>query len=159
MPSVADTVELMKQRLAHECATLAKIRKELKELAPAYYRALDLRQQLDVTGRHIRYIVKVLGSGEILKQCGEAAILQDEVAMTSTPEGEMSDDLPLWRYVKEYLRVASEARIAEIQLFLKAVCRRSVSRQAIESAIRRHPGTFRVKKTVSEKYVSLKGAS
>jgi hypothetical protein len=71
--------------------------------------------------------------------------LSETVAKTA---GELREDLALWEAMKEYLQHIPKARIAEMP---------NASRQAMESALKRHPETFKVTKDRRDKYISLKG--
>ncbi len=58
--------------------------------------------------------------------------------------------------MKEYLQYVPEARIAEMEDFFGAVKIPNANRQAMESALKRHPETFKIRKDKRDKYISLK---
>jgi hypothetical protein len=83
----------------------------------------------------------------------------DPVASETNFQGEadtLRAELPLWRAVREYLLIAGEAKVRDVQDFLGAMEFEKIGRQAIESALRSHGNVFRVVKRGRDKYISLK---
>jgi hypothetical protein len=72
-----------------------------------------------------------------------------------TPE-DLRAELPLWQAVQEYLLIVHEAKVGEIVSFFSEVGIPNTTRQAIESALKRHAKTFQTVKRGKEKLVSLK---
>lgn len=156
MPLATDVVEQMKQRLLHECEQIQKARKEMAKLATAYNRYVDLKTAQERSMRRVQRIMAVLGpaeSGDAMK-----ADESDVIGETVEPVTTLSrHDLPVWEAMKEYLLHVREARIAEIERFLyDAMALSNVNRQAIESALKHHPETFRTRRKKREKYILLK---
>jgi hypothetical protein len=156
VPSIADVQEMMRQRLEHECASLQPLRKEMDKLASAYNRYVDLKGEIESRSKRIRRLMGVLG-GEYLEATFDAA--DEPIASETNLQGHPSElraDLSLWRAVREYLLVAGEAKVGDVQGFLEAVNFGKCGRQAIESALRSHDSVFRVVKRGRDKYISLR---
>jgi hypothetical protein len=152
VPSTADVQNMMLQRLEHECASMQSARKELSELASAYHRYVDLKTQIDERSKRIQRIIGILGTDSI-ENLGSAEV-RSETNLQGEPEW-LREELSLWRAIKEYLAIAGEAKVGDMQMFFSAM-NYEISRQAVESALRSHESTFRVSRRGREKYVSLK---
>jgi hypothetical protein len=75
-----------------------------------------------------------------------------------TPDS-LRAELPLWEAMREYLHYVPEARIADMEEFFGSefgVNLNGANRQAIESALKRHPEAFKTHKKGREKYISLR---
>jgi hypothetical protein len=129
----------------------------METLAAQYHRYRDLQAEVDARWKRIVYILRLIGPDRAAKIMGsdETGILLEA---TDTPP--QSDDgrvgLPIWKAIREYLREAGEARVGEIQSFLAWLGFENVSRQAIESALKRHEGTFRIRTKRHQRIVSLR---
>jgi hypothetical protein len=152
---ITDVEELMRRRLVHECQEIETARQEMKKVADAYNRFVDLNRELAKRERRLTRLVCVLGpSGlkplhdEDQKKFGEA-IKTFSVAW-------LNQDIPVWEAMNEYLCHVEEARINEIEDFLVTMGVKHVNRQAIESALKTHPEVFKTRKVRREKYISLK---
>ncbi len=153
MPSPADVERMMHQRLEHECASMQSIRKELAELAAAYNRYVDLKTEVDSRGKRIKRLMAILGPDSI-EGLGTEEV-QSELSLQGEPVS-LREELSLWRAIEEYLIIAGETKVGDVQAFFGAMNYEVVSRQAIESALRSHANKFRVVKRGREKYISLK---
>ncbi|HEY4905051.1 MAG TPA: hypothetical protein VIH89_16370 [Candidatus Sulfotelmatobacter sp.] len=165
MPTTNDIQDSMKQRLIHECERLQGIQKEKTELAAAYNRFLDLTDEQARREVRMKRIVAVLGKTEYYN-----LVQTEPVNEPDAPNGPLTsqmimepdllrENLALWEAMKEYLHYVPEARIAEIEEFLCypfGVGMEGANRQAIESALKRHPETFKTRKKGREKFISLK---
>ncbi|SRR6266849_4274400 len=147
---------IMKERINQEYHQLKAIRKEMEKLASAYNRFTDLAEQKRQREQRIRTLMGLLPydqhgvpiSDIDFVQAGESHIRRVRA---------LKQELPIWKAIREYLRVTRSAKVAEIGSFLVAVgFMRNVSRQAIESAVKRHPQSFRLAKRGKDKLVSLK---
>ena len=69
--------------------------------------------------------------------------------------GALRATLPLWQAMREYLSFVPEARIAELEDFFQQISFAEGNRQAIESALKRHPKVFRTRKKKREKFIAL----
>jgi len=124
-------------------------------LAAAYHRYVDLEQTLEARRERIMNIVRLMGHDRA-KATMRASKSSDSAETLPTTEQWREKLLPLWKAVREYLSVAGEARVGEIQRFLTWLGWQHVSRQAIESALKRHGGTFRVRTTGKQRIVALR---
>lgn len=157
VPSIVDVQEMMRQRLEHECVSIQSLRDEMAKLASAYNRYVDLKGEIDSRSKRIQRLMAALGVEYLeAKLQSAAAYVAEETNLQGDPD-ELRANFPLWRAIKEYLlAVAGEAKVGDIQHFLEAVNFEKCGRQAIESALRSHDGTFRVVKRGRDKYISLK---
>lgn len=152
VPSTADVERMMHQRLEHECTSIQSIRKELERLASAYNQYVDLKTQVDDRSKRIRRLMGVLGVDSVDGLGSEE--VRSELDLQGAPD-DLREELPLWRAIEEYLIIAGETKVGDVQDFLSAMAY-EVTRQAIESALRSHSHTFRVVKRGRDKYISLK---
>ncbi len=160
-PPKQDVVSMMQLRLVHDIRGIKQIREEMKGLAEAYNRYVDLRDRLDKHVVRAQRIMGILGRDLIIKakepMGAEQLEAKDGQPIVSMPTPEdLRSELPLWLAVQEYLLIVPEAKVGEIASFLHEVGIPNVSRQAIESALKRHHETFQVRKRGKEKLVSLK---
>ena len=120
----------MKQELAH----VTQMQSELDELTSQYERYRFLTQDLRERLARLKKLKLLL-----------------------SPKPKVAN-LPLWELIELFLHVKSEANVREIQVFLKTLGRRGVSRQAISSALKIHGDVFRSRKKGKEQLVSLRSA-
>jgi len=154
MSSIVDVQQMMLQRLEHECASLQPLRAEMDKLSSSYNRYVDLKAEIDSRGKRIQRLMAVLGE-ECLDTMAKGEAVMGETNLQGDPR-DLRVELPLWRGIKEYLLIAGEGKVADVQEFLGAMNFEKVGRQAIESALRSHEGIFRVVKRGRDKYISLK---
>jgi hypothetical protein len=152
VPSTVDVERMMHQRLEHECASMQSARKEISELASAYHRYVDLKTQIEQRGRRIQRLMAILGADSIENMGSEG--VKEETNLQGEPN-DLRGELSLWRAIREYLLVAGEAKVGDVQGFFSGM-NYEASRQAIESALRSHDSVFRVVKRGRDKYISLK---
>ncbi len=157
MKPAQDVYAAIQQRLLHECERVRAGRQEMEGLAAAYNRYRDLKTEVDEHWKRINYILRLVGPERAakIKALDRAGILS-EVKHNPEQSDELRRELSIWRAIREYLRESGDARVGEIQAFLAWIGFRSVSRQAIESALKRHERTFRVRTSSHERFVSLK---
>jgi hypothetical protein len=155
MESITDAVIGMKNRLRHECERMEKVRNEMASLAAEYNRFVDLRRELAERKERAERIMAVLGPHEvkILMKADKAVKSSIELG---APAEYLRDELPLWEAMKEYLHHVSETRIQDMIVFFTSIGMKNANRQAIESALRRHPDMFKTRKAGHEKFISLK---
>jgi hypothetical protein len=157
---VPDSLEIagrMRQRLLHECKSIAVGRERIEADIEAYHRVKDEMEQVRRRESRVNSILGVFGLNEVARiheHEPELASALDSVTKISPTT--LRDKLSLWEAMKEYLQYVSEARIAEMEDFFCAVYMPNANRQAMESALKRHPETFRTRKDGREKYISLK---
>jgi hypothetical protein len=145
VPQGFDIAEQMKQRLMHEGKRIQVIRDEMKKLAESYNRYVDLQNEWNRREKRIRRI---------------AAVLVEDSGQLMIPAKHLREELPLWEAMKEYLQYVPEARIAELEAFFEGVMTMdNANRQAIESALKRHPEAFKTRKNKREKFISLRDSA
>jgi hypothetical protein len=157
MPLLTDAQDAIKQRLAGACKRVQEIREEKRKLAPAYERYLVLQEELQKQEKRIDRLAGLIGPDLFV----DVAIADKSDAIGETVEvhtsiRQLRDELLVWEAMQEYLAYAKEARIQDVQLFLDSFGI-AASREAIESALRRHPEVFKTRKKSREKFISLKG--
>ncbi len=103
------------------------------------------------------YILRLFGPDCVAKivKSDQTGILR-EIADNPPQSDDGSIRLPLWKAMREYLREEGQSRVGEIQLYLESKGYTNLSRQTIESAIKRHSETFGVRTRKHERLVSLK---
>jgi len=158
MPLITDAQRAIKQRLTAACQRVQEIRAEQDKLSPAYERYLVLQRELRQHEKRIDSLAGLIGPDMF----ADAALSDKTDAIGETVElnssiRQLRAELPLWEAIREYLLYAEEARIPDIQLFLESFGI-TASREAIESAFKRHPETFKTRKRGGAKLASLKGA-
>jgi hypothetical protein len=157
VPDRFEIAERMRQRLLHECRTIAAGRERIKSDVEAYHRVRDEMEQIAAREERVNRILGVLGlheSGRILEEEEDLARAINQT-LTFSPT-QLRERLSLWEAMREYLQYVPEARIAEMEDFFSAVKMSNANRQAMESALKRHPETFKIRKDGREKYISLK---
>jgi hypothetical protein len=159
VPLLTDALDSLRQQLVSECQRVQAIRNEKRKYADAYNRYVALQRELQERATRIDELAGMLGPEGVLK-----AELEDQTdAIGDTLEvhtaiAQLRSELPLWKAVRWYVAYSGEARINDVILFLQALGVESANRNAIESALRKHPETFSIRTTKREKYLSLKGA-
>jgi hypothetical protein len=130
---------------------------EMDELAPSYHRYVDLEGQVSNSRRRVSYIVGLFGPDRIdeTMKIDDTACVR-EILGSHPSSREMRKKLRLWRAVREYLRIAGKSTVTDIQDFLDWLGMERITRQSIESALKRHEDTFKVTKSGHDRYVELK---
>jgi hypothetical protein len=156
MPLLTDAQRAIKQRLLAACERVREIRTEQEKLASAYERYNILQKELKQQEKRIDRLAGLIGPNLFL-----AAEIEDksnvigDTVETHTSIDQLRNELSLWEAMTEYLSYAEEARIQDVQSFLESFGI-VASREAVESALKRHPETFKTKKRGGTKLVSLK---
>jgi len=161
VPDRYEIGERMKQRLQYEFKAIAASRDRIKADIEAYHRVRDEMSQLARRERRINTIVGVLGSNACAEYSKEDEAFDFAFTLEVPSTKEPRENLSLWEAMKEYLQHVTEARIGEMEDFFDAVGMPNANRQAMESALKRHPETFKVRRDKSkrEKYISLKDSA
>jgi hypothetical protein len=128
-------------------------RQEMEQLSDAYFRYVDLDRQLEASRQRTSIILGLLGPDHVRETTG--AGVQDCLSEFPEPE-DLRKKLRLWRAVREYLRIAGESKVGDVQNFLNGLDMENVTRQAIESAMKRHDDLFEIEKRGHERYIRLK---
>lgn len=152
-----DVKSLLQERLVHENKVLISKKKLRKQLTSAYNRYVDVDREIDAAHHRMSILVGLLGPdaiAEVVKTNQRARLgetLEEFPSLTA-----LREKLRLWRAIREYVRVAGESRIGDIQEFLEWIGIPDFSRQALESALQNHQDSFQVTKKGHERYVALK---
>jgi hypothetical protein len=157
VPDRFEIAERMRQRLLHECKSIAASRERIKADIEAYHRVVDELGQVSRREKRANSILGVFGVEEIARIFEEDSELRSAInSATSFSPRQLRENVALWEAMKEYLQYVPEARIAEMEDFFGAVKIPNANRQAMESALKRHPETFKIRKDKRDKYISLK---
>jgi hypothetical protein len=156
MPLLTDAQRAIKQRLVAACERVRELRTEQKALASAYERYNLLQRELKQQEKKIDRLAGLIGPNLFLAAESEdnSGLIIDTVE-THTTIDQLRNELSLWEAMVEYLAYAEEARIQDVQTFLEGF-KITASREAIESALKRHPETFKARKRSGTKFISLK---
>jgi|SRR5579859_1764711 len=148
--------EAMHSRLWHEEDRIQEINEELKRLTSAYNKFLDLQKEAEERKRRLQVLFSLVGPIDQNAPDNRGAEHRFAISLLKENVEELRSKLPLWKAMREYLRHAPEARIGEMEAFFQEMKFTDGNRQAIESALRRHPKVFKIRKEKREKYISLK---
>ena len=158
MRTPRDVATELQQALIEQCQTARSIRAEMDALFPQYYKYRELDRHLEESRRRISHILGLLGPDQV-----EATVQIDrtecllEVLKDHRSPQELREGIRLWVAVREYLRaVPGESKVCDIQKFLNWIGMKNVTRQAIESALKRHSDSFDVSRKGRERYVAVK---
>jgi len=144
----------MRQRLHYEAQRAKEIKDRMEALAVAYNEFLDLRTEQLGRKSHMTVLYGLIGDDHYTNDPNWA---ETEVrALVGGTENALRSELSLWEAMKEYLQYVPEARIGEMEEFFSHIGYDEGNRQAIESALKRHPKEFSVRKKKREKYISVK---
>jgi hypothetical protein len=148
----------MRQRLHHEVQRAQEIKERMEALAPAYNEFLDLRTEYSTRKARTGILYGLIGDDAHTTNSDWVEDGARELAGGN--DKTLREQLPLWEAMKEYLQYVPEARIGEMEEFFLHIGYDEGNRQAMESALKRHPKEFRVTrpKKKREKYISLQGA-
>jgi hypothetical protein len=157
MKTPADAYTHLQERLLHECKTMRSKQERKKKLASAYHEFLDLDEELKVVHHRMSIILGLFGSGRIAETVDTDATncLSQTLDAFDSPT-ELRKKLTLWRAIREYLRVAGESRISDVQAFLSWIGIQDFTRQALESALQNHEDVFEISKKGRERYIALR---
>ena len=152
----------MRDRLHYEVKRMGEVECRMKELAASYNEFLDLREQKAQRKPRIERLLALAGpwdwdSANFDYHENEAMRITGVYANTAQDAAELLAKLPLWEAMVEFLSFVPEARIGEMERFFQDIDFPEGNRQAIESALKRHPSLFKTRKKKREKYISLKG--
>lgn len=158
MKPIPETDIKMRQRLLRECEGVVAERENLEDLAPHYFRYVDSEKHLREHWKRIMYIVRLLGgvdrAAKIVKLDPTGVLREIQENPPQSDDGKSR--LPLWKAMREYLREEGESKLGDIRVYLESKEFTDLSRQTIESAIKRHSKTFSVRTARHERFVSLK---
>jgi hypothetical protein len=163
MKSYQDIYKLMQKRLLNECRRIRAIRREMDELASPHLRYMDLEEDLAKRLHSTSSLLGLFGSDGVAEtkklvetiNSDDLACLEETLKERRSPQ-ELREELRIWRAVREYVRMAGESSVVDIQEFLEWIGVKNVTRQAIESALRQHKENFEITRRGHERYVALK---
>jgi hypothetical protein len=152
MKLAQDIFMRLQQQLRHECRSIRSARQEMEQLSAAYLRYVELERQLEASRHRTTIILGLLGPIHV----AESMEGTDTDCLAEFPAPEvLRRKLRLWVAVREYLRMVGKSKVGDIQKFLNLLNMESATRQAIESAVKRHPSSFEIKKENHERYLTL----
>jgi hypothetical protein len=151
----------MRSRLHHETSRMKVIQKRTEKLSAAYNEFLDLRAEAERRKARVKRLLVLLGPWDFDSPANDymekdAQEIANTYISNAEQLGRLRADMPLWHAMREYLSFVPEARIAEMEEFFDHIGFTEGNRQAMESALKRHPKVFRTHKRKREKYISLK---
>jgi hypothetical protein len=157
MKPVHETDAKIRQRLLRECEGVVAERGQLEALAPQYFRYIDSKKRVKEHWKRIIYIVRLIGPERAAKivKTDPTGILR-EIADNPSQSDDGKVRLPLWKAMREYLREEGDSKVGDIRAYLESKDFTNLTRQTIESAIKRHSETFSVRTARHERFVSLK---
>lgn len=143
----------MRQRLHYETARAKEIRERMEVLAPAYNEFLDLRAEFDSRRARAGILLGMIGD-DVHAEVNVPRSEDGAAHLTGSSPQVLRSELPLWEAMKEYLQYVPEARIGEMEEFFDHIGYAEGNRQAIESALKRHPKEFRIiRRKKREKFI------
>jgi hypothetical protein len=157
MNPTPDYQTLLLRRLRHHSHGERSVALEMEELSAAYNRYVDLEGQLKEHRKRKSYITRLLGPERVAKATNlDSAEFAAKGSEATPPQRAPQERLPLWRAVRECLRVAGKSRLSDIEAFLNSLGSKRITRQAVDSALKRHADWFKVTKERHTVYVDLK---
>jgi hypothetical protein len=154
---LSEALEQIVQQLTNQAERTKKIRDEMEELRPSYTKFLDLQRELKERQNRMRRIIAVLGPKMFDITKSDDYFVENEWDCPHDDPEELRENLSLWQAVETFVSINGPSRVGEIQEFLDSVDIDSVSRQAIESAVNRHPEVFKTISKNRERYITLRG--
>jgi hypothetical protein len=157
MPTYEEILRSMIQNLKYEHSRITEGHEQMTQNEEAHRRFVDAQRDVKSREERLQRLFAILGLKRIADSINDP-MKMEEILERVEPESDTeksSDSLSLWEAVREYLIIAEEGSLAEIVRFLRYSGIKA-TRQAIESALKQHPETFKTRKKEREKYVSLK---
>jgi len=127
----------------------------MEELASPYNEFLDLRAEYEKRKARTGVLYGLIGD-DIHAAADTDWVENGARVLAGGTDKTLREQLPLWKAMREYLQYIPQARIGEMEEFFSHVGYDEGNRQAIESALKRHPKIFAARKQKREKYISLK---
>jgi hypothetical protein len=154
VPGIPHVYDSLRHQVKLDAKKLAAVNGELGNLHEAYLRYRELLEERSSLEDRLRVSHSIIGNvdgddSELLQD------LRDDQGLEVSAVEEMRKTTPLWKVIREIIRHTEKIRIVDLEIQLHAFGY-GVTRQAIESAIKTHPSTFRDTKRSREKFVSLK---
>ncbi len=158
MARICDVLQSIQAALVLDARRMREISADMHKdgLAAAYNRYLALQRERDTHEKSATCIAALLGHERYIEaiETDRTASIGEEFSLARKANA-LREKAALWEHIAQYLRFVPEAQMHDILEFL-GVLGIDTKRQAIESAIRTHPDTFRTKKRGRDKFISLK---
>ena len=157
MPTYEEILRSMIQNLKYEHSRITEGHEQMTQNEEAHRRFVDAQRDVKSREERLKRLFAILGLKRISDSIDDPMKIEEILERVEPESGteKLSDTLALWEAVREYLVIAEEGSLAEIVRFLQYSGIKA-SRQAIESALKQHPETFKTRKKEREKYVSLR---
>jgi hypothetical protein len=153
MPIHDEIAGAMQKRMMREFRRVKAAGAEMRKLTDAFQRYQELRQERNKGERRVLRLAALLYPGDMPQNEDTARLGHMISDIDNAPR---KADLPLWEALEEYLAVVGEARPIDAADMLEGFVDRKVTRQAVESAVRRHPDIFQVRGHQGESLISLR---
>jgi len=153
---------LMRERLHYEVSKARANEARMRELAAAFNEYRDLLDENRQRKIRVENLLTVIGPWDWespnvdYKEHEALQVLGIDVSNAEEAEL-LRSRFPLWRAMQEYLMFVPEARISDMEIFFDHVGYEGANRQAMESALKRHPAIFKTRRRGGQKLISLKG--
>ena len=156
MPTQEDIVESLLRLLKYQCSRIAEDREEMLKNEESYRRFLDLRRDADSREDRVHRLMGLIGPDHFFEGADQQIIERGLFGDDPDEVQALRERLSLWEAISEYLAVAGETRISQVQVFLNHMGIKA-TRSAIDSALRQHGEAFKIRKRGRDKYVARKG--
>jgi hypothetical protein len=155
MPRDIDIIDGLRSQYRLDAKAIQQINGRLNNLRPLFQEYLDLSDQL--TSLEDRAKVTYLMLSSFTQWNNDAEEPPPEVLGIAFERDVRREkaSVPTWKAMREVVRQSLKIRIVQVQELLREFGHKA-SRQAIESALATHRGTFQVTITGREKFVSLR---
>lgn len=155
MKSFQDVYEELQEQLRHEARSMRSKKQAKKKLASYYHQYLDLEDEIHNVHHRMSIKLGLFGPERVAETVkGDERLA--EALKSFQPPMELREKLTLWRAIREFLRMAGESTVGDIQEFLQWIGLPDFTRQAVESALQNHDDIFEITKRGRERYVALK---
>lgn len=144
----------MRLRLYHEAQRMKEIKARMDALAGAYNEFRDLLKELPERKARMTILLGLIG--EDIHSPNSTWATSNATELAGSSLSALRSQLSVWEAMKEYLQHVPEARIGEMEEFFSHIGYEEGNRQAMESALKRRPKEFNVRRKKREKYISLK---
>jgi hypothetical protein len=143
----------MQKRMMQEFRRMKAAAAEMDKLTDAFHRYQDLREERKRRERRVKRLVALLYPDFMPQNQNTAKLGQMILGMDYAPA---LGDLALWEVLEEYLAVVGETPISDAAEMLPRFVRGNVTRQAVESAVKRHHDIFQIRQDGARRVISLK---
>jgi hypothetical protein len=150
-----DILSGLAQQAGIETDAMQTIQDEMVELRPKYQRYRELTEELKIRQERARIAAGLFTAAKGVD--GEVFLeLFGKLDSAGLGDVAVSDEVPLWKILREVLRQVPEMQVIDLEFALKDLGVKT-TRQAIDSAVAAHSKVFSARKEGREKFISLKG--